>query len=221
VADPVGLEVSVLSGVRGSDLVYGASQFLVVWSDATRDGWNIHTTSVTTTGSVAEPTLVSAGRGHQVDPQVAWNGTHHLVVWTDWGLDQQRQPWSNIVGARVDGAGAVLDPTGIAVSTATGAQRNPTVAANGPFLVTWTDRRRAGDDDADQFATEVTSDGTVVQPDGFPIATSVGEVPGSGAPVTAAPGSGSFTVGYQRFVAQRPYDTQRAFIRRIFPHDVH
>lgn len=76
--------------------------------------------------------------------------------------------------ASVDAAPAVLlEPSGIAVSTATGAQTLPSVAyGGGNYLIVWTDERNGN---KDIYGTLMGTDGTVVNPTGIPISTKTGD----------------------------------------------
>jgi hypothetical protein len=58
--------------------------------------------------------------GLQWVPELAFDGTNYLVVW----MDQRSGDW-DIYGARVTPGGAVLDPGGIAISTAAWAKTRP------------------------------------------------------------------------------------------------
>lgn len=90
-------------------------------------------------------------------PKVAFNGTNYLVVWEDYrpGLV------SDIMGARINTSGTVLDANGITISTAANYQFSPAVAANGPdWLVTWQDRRNGTGTD-DIYAARVQANGSV------------------------------------------------------------
>jgi hypothetical protein len=120
-------------------------------------------------------------------------------------------------GARVDDRGTVLDPSAIPISTAPDGQQHPTVAANGPFLVTWLDRRNGLVDSRAVFAALVDPDGAVAHAEGFVVVPSIGDHHGPGAPVTAAPGEANFTVAYERLRAGEPYGSTRAALRRIAP----
>jgi hypothetical protein len=220
VIDPSGFLISsssALSAAGTVDLAYGSTAFLVVWD--LPDVGGIMGARVETQGPGPVPTPqpfgLSNGQGEDSEPRVAWNGATHLVVWTAAAGDGDHP--LDIYGARVDDAGAVLDR--IPISTAPGDQQTPTVAANGPFLVTWLDRRRGVESDPDRYATRVDTDGTVGHPVGFAVATSIGSGfywYGSAA-VTAAPGSGNFSVAYERYVSDEPYWSTRAFVRHVTP----
>jgi len=83
--------------------------------------------------------------------------------------------------------------------------------------VTWVDRRRGIASVNDLYATRIDADGTVGHPEGFAVATAISNDDASGNPVTAAPGLGNFSVGYERFVADDPYWSSRTFIRHVTP----
>ena len=71
-------------------------------------------------------------------PAVAYVSGQYLVVWTE----VQSNGDSNIVGARVDAAGKVLDPGGIDICSAPEQQSAPAVAFDGTsYLVVWQDHR--------------------------------------------------------------------------------
>jgi hypothetical protein len=106
--------------------------------------------------------VVGGGDRDQTRPAVAWNGRAFVVAWMD-----ARRGATDIVAARVDDEGRVLDPEGIAVSLADGEQGYPAVgglAGAGDSLVVWVDKR-AGDTYA-LFGTMLTQDGRVTAPEG-------------------------------------------------------
>ena len=218
VLDPAGLRLATgMVQQEPFDLAFGASEFMIVWQDDYREPGGIYGTRLTTDGTLPDPDgfPIATADGRQSRPHVAWNGVTYLVVWED-GYDFSWPPASDIYAARVDRTGLVLDPAGIPVSTAPGGQEAPTVAANGPFLVTWIDRRR---DPAvtDLYASRLDADGTVGHPEGFTIATSIDLYRTRGAPVAAGGDEGDFVVAYQRMMADPPYGTNRAFIRHVHP----
>jgi Protein of unknown function (DUF3152) len=137
------------------------------------------------------PGHAAASPEDQHAPAVAFDGRQYLVVWHD-----RRQAGSDVYAARVDTAGTVLDPAGIAVSTASGVQRNAAVAFDGAnFLVVWEDgRSRATGPDV--YAARVSPEGAVLDPGGFPVsaapaAESSPAVARTGTGVLVAWGSGS------------------------------
>jgi large repetitive protein len=138
-------------------VVWNGSNFLVVWEDYRlgRDA-TIYGARVSAGGAVLDPqgfAVTSVGR--QYEPRVAWNGTNHLVVWTNYAGSFQ-----DISGARVSASGQVLDSTPISISAATFGQSTPHVAWNGErYLVTWDDNRSF--DNLDIYGARVASDGTV------------------------------------------------------------
>ncbi len=106
------------------------------------------------------------GGGANVN-SIASNGTNYLVVWHDL-----RDRSANLYAARVDTSGTVLDSVGIAVSTAYSFQYYPAVASDGSdYLVVWCDY---GTGNYDLYGARVTTDGVVLDPDGFPICTATG-----------------------------------------------
>ena len=97
---------------------------------------------------------------HQHTPAAASDGTTTLVVWS-----AARSGVFDVYGARLTPAGIVLDPAGIAISTAADFQTSPAIACDGTgYLVVWADRRA---DTSDIYATRVTADGRVLDPDGI------------------------------------------------------
>jgi hypothetical protein len=100
---------------------------------------------------------------------VAHDGTNVLVVWSD-----ARSGGADIYAARVSGGGTVLDPSGIVVSGAAGAQTSPAVAVGGSqALVVWSDQRSGPT--ADVYGARMTSAGTTLDPSGIAVSTAPGE----------------------------------------------
>ncbi|OJT22395.1 hypothetical protein BO221_21655 [Archangium sp. Cb G35] len=126
---------------------------------------------------------------------VAWSGREFLVVWQD---QRSGGGEDDIFGARVTREGSVVDPDGFPISTAPGAQTAPDVAWTGSrFLVVWEDSR-AGERDI--FGARVTREGTVVDPDGFPISTA----PTEQTQVRIASGGGTTLVVWTDLRTGRP-----------------
>jgi hypothetical protein len=121
---------------------------------------------------LVDPGVVYAPADHnQSYPAIASNDTNSLLVWSDerGGSD------ADIYGARFAAQPVwpmVLDEASIAISTAANAQKNAAVASDGTnYLVAWTDRRA---DTGDIYVCRVTSDGSVLDPEGIPVSTALG-----------------------------------------------
>lgn len=159
----------------------------------------------------AAPTLVAgdaavlmpmpADARAQLNPVVAHDGKGtYLVVWQQGRFYHQTQG-ADILAARVDAAGRVLDRQPIVVCAAEASQERPRVAyADGRFLVVWHDFRNGRDWDV--YAAHVMSDGTVLEPGGFLLA---GGVHNQASPVVAPADAGALVVWqhYDRHYALR------------------
>ncbi|MDQ3033427.1 MAG: hypothetical protein M3Y87_13495, partial [Myxococcota bacterium] len=142
VTDAPGVRLSTWSnGQRSPALASNGTDFLAVWQDD-RDGVNaiygVRISGATGMPLDAPALLISAGGRSERFPAVAWNGTHWLVVWWD------ARSGAAIYGARVSAAGALIDPTGLAlVGSPAGIDGNYIdVASDGAgWLVVWRDYR--------------------------------------------------------------------------------
>jgi len=179
VLDPAGLVLSTTAGSHGAAAVAGREdEAVVVWQDfrnnpltSLADIYAARVSSVS--NAVVQPDFAVTGSVNgEVSPALAANGTNFLVVWADnrnglaAGLD--------IYGARVDPDGALLDPSTIAICTATNRQADPAVAANGTnYLVVWSDWRNTPPNatHADIYGSLVSAAGSVLQTDGLAICT--------------------------------------------------
>jgi hypothetical protein len=216
VLDPTGIPLKVLGpgGVEYLAVAYGDSHFLVAWTERQNVSTpDVYGRRVSTTGALVDPAAIaiSTAPEAQYNVDVAWQGGNFLVVWEDERAGI-RDPFgitsADIYGARVDGSGTVLDPAGIPISTDPADQRDPSVAANGRFLVTWTDRRR--NLGSDVFGSRVETGGTVESPNGQVVAPDA-----YSAVVAPASGNGRFAVAYNRYDAART--TDRAYLRTVAP----
>lgn len=167
--DPAGVQVSAgKAGHYYPSLAFDGKNYLVVWQHGSAWGsiTDIHGARVSPGAKVLDkiPLVISAASKQQTYPAVAFDGTVHLVAWSDkrGGTDYE------IYGARVSPAGKVLDGAGIAIAKAKGNQYQPAVAASkAGFLVAWQDYR--GGTDYDIFGARVTSAGQVLDPGGMVI----------------------------------------------------
>ena len=121
-------------------MAWNGTNFLVVWAGLSlghhRD---IYGARVSGAGSVLDPAGIPVSTAANDQSRRRWPGTAPTSWWC--GRTSARAP-RDIYGARVSGAGSVLDPAGIPISTAANNQTTPAVAWNGTdFLVVWQDRR--------------------------------------------------------------------------------
>lgn len=145
---------------------------LVTFTVNSDTGSEINARRVTTDGVVL-PELV-----HGIAPDarlmdestVAWNGRDFFIAWTD---SRGGELTPDIYGARVKPDGTVVDPGGIPIAVAPGAQRTPDVVWTGRrFFVVWSDGRCG---DRDIYGARVRSNGRLDDPEGIPIATGTGD----------------------------------------------
>jgi hypothetical protein len=168
VLDPDGITLSLAATDESTPAVaFDGTNYLVAWGEQRSGTYGIYAARVTQAGDLLDGTgiLVAAGALDQSSPRLVYGGTNYLVVWqnTDGGID----------GARVSRDGAVLDPGVGAITIASGAL-DPAVASDGAnYLVAWSDARNGLD--LDIYATRVSPDGTVLDPGGVPVSTTVGD----------------------------------------------
>jgi hypothetical protein len=123
--------------------------------------------------------------GYQSGAAVDSSGSTSLVVWTDGIFDQS----PDVYAARVDAAGHVLDPAGIPVGVATGAQRSPAVTFDGTaFVVVWQDLRSGP---GDIYGARVSTAGAVLNSTPIVVSAATGE---QATPAITSSGSGSLVV---------------------------
>ena len=189
--DPNGIAISTAWNEQARPaLAFDGTNYLAVWHDY-RSGFYfaVYFARISTSGTVLDPDgiRVSMTATQQMSPAVAFDGINYLVVWQDL-----RNGSFDIYGTRVSKSGAVLDPDGIAISTATAQQAHPAVAFDGVhYLVVWHDER--SNLSRDIYGCRVNSSGAVLDPKGIPISTAVGrqEFP------SVTYGGGNYMVAWQ------------------------
>ncbi len=154
----------------GLPLLFDGTKYCLLftlWQGATRP--DIGMVRITTDGQVLDsaPLPVCVAESSQYSPSAAFDGTNILVVWTD------RRKWqhsgADIYGRRITPNGVIVDTIPITVCDAGGNQFQPrAVSCGNRFLVSWCDQRN-GDDDI--YASRVSSQGAVLDPGGFALAT--------------------------------------------------
>jgi phosphoribosylformylglycinamidine (FGAM) synthase PurS component len=168
VLDPSGIPVATLSNNQLSPAVtYQGGNYLVAWQEMLMGG-DIYGARLSPDGTLLDDLgfPISNAPNSQWAPNVAFDGTNALVVWSDG-----RSGNGDIYGARVSQAGSVLDPQGIAISTNSSTQFQADVAYDGSnYMAVWRDER-AGIEHYDIYGARISPAATVLDPAGIPIAT--------------------------------------------------
>ena len=160
VVDPAGL-VLVTGNNRQTAPAIGraGNTFGVFWTDSRSYGTDIELTRFSGATKL-DPTAraVSTATFAQASPAVTASAGNFFAVWNDsrGGVDR------DIFGARVTSAGAVLDPGGRPITTATGDQLVPDISTDGTVsLVVWEDRRSGNFDILGALVDNATGNVTV------------------------------------------------------------
>jgi hypothetical protein len=157
---------------NGVALLSGETNVLAVYSEVNNvtsgdiEGFFITPRSDSTNA----PFIIGLGPNEQTAPAVASLSGGFLAVWQD--SRNNNTNLMDIYGARIDGAGNVLNPTGFAICLQPAYQSSPSVASDGKqFLVVWRDNRNQTASGDDIYGTFVSAHGIVSHPAGFPICT--------------------------------------------------
>ncbi|SEM33953.1 hypothetical protein SAMN05444354_11549 [Stigmatella aurantiaca] len=190
VLDTGGIPISTAAGYQYRPAVaYNGATFLVVWEDTRGGTYDVYGARVSSAGTVIDTSGVpiTSATGDQRDPVVSYNG-NFLVVWED-----NRSGNYDIYGSRVSGTGTVLDINGIAISTNTSSQTNPSIAHDGLyFLVVWEDTRSGT---SDIYGARLNTGGIVLDTGGISISTATNS---QNAPAVAYDGT-NFLVVWQDY----------------------
>jgi hypothetical protein len=174
VLDSPPIAVSTAAGTQQNPAACSGPDFLFAWTDnrnAVTAG-DIYAARALSDGTVSDPSgiPVSTSANRQRTPSAAFDGTNFLVVWSD----DRGDALGDIYGVRVNGTGTVLDPSGIAISTAQDMQRNPTAAFDGTnYFVVWEDRRNGVD--TDLYGARINASGTLLDASGLTVASAPGD----------------------------------------------
>ena len=165
ILDPGAVQVSFgETDCLNPSVSFNGTDYLIVYESA----GDIYGARMSTQGTVVGgPYPICVNTAYQGSPVVASDSAGWLVVWHDY-RNTTGESNSDIFGTLVNANGAVQQPDGIAISTATGDQANPaiTFAAN-QYVVVWDDARSGG---PNIYATRVSADGTVQNAEGVGLA---------------------------------------------------
>jgi hypothetical protein len=109
-------------------------QWLVTWNQST----DIRAIRISAAGAKVDASsfVVSNALNDQTRPRAASDGTNYWIVWQDARVDANS---ADVYGTRVSPAGAVLDPSGLAISATTYDEIAPSIAGGpaGTLLVAY------------------------------------------------------------------------------------
>ncbi len=120
------------------------TNYLVVWEEYSAGGNDIAGARVSPAGVVLDTNAlaISTATNCQGNPSVAASQGEFLVAWQDFRRSGANMLESDILAARVEDSGRVLDPDGVLLSAAAGNQCHPAVSAVGDgWQVVWQDAR--------------------------------------------------------------------------------
>jgi hypothetical protein len=172
VLDPGGIAISTFRHAQQNpSVIFGDSNYLVVWEDQRSAVFYsiIYGARVNRSGILLDLNGIAIGRVRdQHFPSVAFDGNNYLVVWEIYRSVNNK----DIMFARVNQAGTVLDPGGRYISTATGNQESPSIAFDGAnYLVVWQDYRSGYNYDI--YGAKLNQSGGVIE--NFHVSTESGD----------------------------------------------
>ena len=167
VVDSNGFAISTDSSFENAPAVgSNGTDYLVAWRRDPSSRGDVYGARVTSAGVVQDTTAIAIATNtvEHYTPRVASNGTNYFVVWAEYASS------FDIHGARVSGAGVVLDTSSIVISSALGDQYDPDVASNGTdFFAVWTDYRSGTNTDV--YGARVSGSGSVLDSSGLALCT--------------------------------------------------
>lgn len=137
ILDPNGIPLCTAPGPQTRvKMAAGDPGFLAVWQDQRNGTYDIYGARMDLYGNVLDSDGFPISVGPQLaeSPDVAWDGTNFLVVWSD----DRSMISPDIYGIRIAPSGEILDGTAIQVSSETDMELVPSVTYNGlNYLVAW------------------------------------------------------------------------------------
>ncbi|MDI7268549.1 MAG: hypothetical protein QME96_11185, partial [Myxococcota bacterium] len=197
VLDPAGIAVSVVGSYkRDPSVAFDGTNYLVVWTDyrAGIGDPDIYAARVTPAGTVLDPTgiAVAVGPHNQTEPAVGATNTGGFLV--AWRYDSVGGTFCQINGARVSGAGVVLDAwPGFVIGATPSYDLSPAISFDGTdYFVAWSAGRFGN---WGVYGARVTTAGMVLDAAGIAISTATNDQ----SQVSVAFGGGYYLVVWRDF----------------------
>ena len=144
-------------------VVFNGTDYIAVWSDSRLGHYYINTVRITPAGMIPGPYywIGLSGAQDEDDPDIAYNGTHCLCVWSE--------EYYGLRGRFIDDLGQPEDTVFTIAPYVITSYTTPAIASDGNnFFVVWYERSSGGDWDI--FGQLVSSDGVLIGAQ-IPIAT--------------------------------------------------
>ena len=186
----------VLTGAYGDQhspaIAFDGTNYLAVWKDDNSGNGDIRGTFIDQSGKVLnkEGITITNTQNEHSRPDLAFDGTNYLVVWSEGIIDQ------DVIGTRVSTEGEILDPQGIQIATNPGDQFKPAITFGGEYyFVAWVD---VDTSIASGYGARISTSGEVLDSNGIHICDSV-NVCGSKAIVIASNDTNYLVGWYKAF----------------------
>lgn len=172
ILDPSFINISSGGNAMSPQIASSGYDYITVWVDY-RNSYtspDIYGARIGTAGNVLDPAgiAISVLSSLEYMPSVGFGGLHYLVAWEDL-----RNGLLDVYCARIDSNGVVIDPGGIAVTTADSLQSNSAIAFDGSnYFVVWQDKRNGS---YDIYGARVGQDGMVHDPGGVAVSTAASD----------------------------------------------
>jgi hypothetical protein len=141
----------------GSNVCFGDSNFLAVWSSFKGSEFSLSSARITPTGIVLDSTRITISQGgvSKFAPGIAFDGVNYMVQWDDSRLNPpEYDQWA----ARISPQGVVLDTAGLPVDTSAGNQYNSSIGfLDHCYLGSWTDYSSG---EGDLYGRRLSTEGT-------------------------------------------------------------
>lgn len=166
VLDADGIQLVTPSRRTGSPhAVRDGQDVLVAWRDIPGA---LHALRVGPGGAVLDTAPIHLPGNHSQRTAFAEGAASTFLVWDEVAARDPYAIESNVLGARIDRSGVVLDSSPVVLSTTPADRNSPGACAAGDqFLVAWIDRRDVTSQRPSLYAARVDATGRVLDPDGI------------------------------------------------------